>query len=473
MKFLNAFLILFLVSSVPNKEIKLEKTQKVLSTFSGNIDNNSSFHLILTKNLKTNKHNIIPYVFDEVEIREMPIIEFDNKFHLNSFHVNNGIITLITQTKIDKEMSIDVIDFNTITGKSIRSNKIFTTEDLKTTVRSKNKNVLLYVNEDELSLVTINSAIDFKESFLVKNKENQEFIDRLLTKSIDPINTDEYSKDGSISEFKAYLSENQLLVTQDDQLTGVTNILKLSTNVNGSLSIKPESFNVESDKSFKKNSSYLMDNKLFQLRVGKENTDLNIFDFDKDDIKRIDLGSSPIMDISSNKEAAMNYQKEASKNRNQPTITVNSASNNSFSIKFNFENKNTYRYFNNWWWYHDWMWQQQLIQDRIIQQQQRQFINNLPRFGPSDNVPEIILYNKTSKKKDNSFEIGLNSNIELLSVSELQTVFREVDKKSYIEKLEEDKYLRHTSSTFTDSTCSYITYNRKTKTFVIKSKPLD
>jgi hypothetical protein len=474
MKFLSAFFILVLISSVPNKEIRLEKTQKVLSTFSGNINENSSFHLILTKNLKANKHNILAYIFEEEGISEMPVIEFDNKFDFMSFHTNGDVITLITKTKIGKQTSIDVIDIDISNGKVTRSDQIFNTEDLKTVVRAENKNVLLYANEFEMSTVTIHSANDFKESFVIKNKDNKDFITRLAEKTIDAIKTTEYTNDGSVNEFKAYLTDDELLVTQDDQFSGQINILKMPTTVDGQQFINLQTFTQDSDKRYRKNSSYINDNKLFQLRVGKTNVDLNIFDLENSAVKTIDLTTSQVQEFSSDKEATLNYQKEALKRRNQPTITVNTAANSSYSLKFNFENKDAYRYYDNWWLHHDWMWNQHLMHDQMIQQQQRQMMNNLPKFGPNSNEPEYLLYTNTeSKKKNSSFEIGVNSNADILPASELQTVFKEIDKKSYIEKLEEDTYLRHTSSTFTDSTCIYITYNRKTKTFIIKSELLD
>lgn len=474
MKLLNVFLILFLISSAPNKEIKLEKTQKVLSTFSGNVDDTSSFHLILTKNLKDNKHNILPFVFEEEAVNEMPAIEFDNKFEFISFHTNGDIITLITKTKINKEPSIDVMDIDISTGKMTRSEQIFNIEDLKTVVRGPNKNVLLYVNELEISTVTINSANDFKESFILKNNDNEEFFTRLEEKRIDAIKTSEYTEDGSVNEFKAYLINQELMLTQDDQLLGQTNVLKLPTTVDGQQFIELETFTHKSEKRFKKNSSYINNNKLFQLRVGKQDVDLNIFDLDNGKVKTIDLNNSKVLSHSSDKEATDNFIKGALKSRNQPTIAINTATNSSYSIRLNYENKKTYRYYDNWWWHHNWMWQQNMMFDQMVRDQQRQLMNNLPKFGPSATTPEYVLYdNDVLKKRNTAFEIGLDANGEIVPVSDIKTVFKAIDKKAFIDKLEEDKYLRHTSSTFTDEYCSFITYNRKTRAFTIKREQLD
>lgn len=474
MKYLSILLLLFLMAFVPNKEIKLEKTQKVLSTFSGNINDTSSFHLILTKNLKDNKHNILPFIFEEEGVNEIPAIEFDNKFEFMSFHTNGDVITLITKTKIGKETSVDVMDIDISNGEVTRSDQIFGIEDLKTVVRAQNKNVLLYVNELEMSTVTIHSANDFQESFVIKNNQNEEFFTRLEERQIDAIKTNEYTEDGSVNEFKAYLIGEELIVTQDDQLLGQTNVLKLPTTVDGQQFIEIETFTQKSKKRFKKNSSYINNNKLFQLRVGKEHIDLNIFELDNGDVKTVDLNTANVLRHSSDKEATENFIKGSLKNRNQPTLAINAATNNSYSIRLNYENKKKYRYFDNWWWHHDWMWQQNLMFDQMVRDHQRQLRNNLPKFGPNSTTPEYLLYDHLGmKKKNTAFELGLNANGEVVPISDIKSVFKAIDKKAYIEKLEEDKYLRHTSSTFTDEFCSFITYNRKTKTFTIKREQLD
>ena len=62
--------------------------------------------------------------------------------------------------------------------------------------------------------------------------------------------------------------------------------------------------------------------------------------------------------------------------------------------------------------------------------QQQQMMNNVPRFGPS--ADELFDYTLLNTEESHYFEIVLNLNQEIISSNTSETVFRDIDKKSYI-----------------------------------------
>lgn len=481
MKFLFALISMFFVieDRPVLDEIKLEKTQRVLSTFSGAIDETKTFHLILTKNLKAKKHNILPYIFENNTITEMPVIEFENKFELLSYHVKGEAITLITQTKIDRETSIDVMDINTFDGSVLRSEQVFASDDLKTVLRGDDKNVLIYVVEKELAMVTINSAQDHTESYLTVNNENRDFINDLQNQPLDAINTSEYVQNGSINNYKAYLNNDDVVITKDHARYDDFKMVKLSTSIEGQQFSKIETVKNENIGKFKKSSAFMYGDKIFLLNVSKKEAQIDIVDAKDKSRKSLDLFSPELLSKSSNKESALDFSKKASKNANEPTITVNKSSKDSFKIRMDYVNKNNYNYYYNWWWHHDcmmqnMMWQQNQMLQQQLQQQSQMMRNMSTGFGPNATQADFYIDQISEmKSNDSSFEIAINNNGELLQASEVVTQYKNIDKKKIIDKLNDDRYLRHVSTAFRNDSYTYMAYDKTSESFKVFSKELN
>ncbi|MGJ8683143.1 MAG: hypothetical protein ACSHWW_00870 [Nonlabens sp.] len=475
MKLFTLLLSVFLCIPGPKDSIKLDKKFKIEGTFSGNMTGEDSFHLIIAKNTEDKNFNILPYTFAKGAVNELKPIVFEDKLGVLSFHSNDESFTIITKTKKNKEEVFNVIDINTSTGAHTISENIIA-EDFKTILRKEDKNILVFANDEELKIVKVENSQSVTESKIAVNDSNKDFLKELSKNGLDAVNTDEFIKNGSIKEFRAYSENDQIIITRENDKEGTTQVLKAPLNGNGEIT---EDLSTYQNKNFsdkiKKSTSFYANDKLYQLKLAKDQAAIDIFNLDDDSSSSIDLLSSELKDVASNKTANDNFVNKASKSRNEPTITANTTSTGAVKVRMDYVDKRTYNYNNNWWWFHNWMWQQQMMHMQMHQQmlqQQRQSMNSLPRFGP--NPPEEVPFIKVVSNLDSSssFEIGISLDGSLINPKELKTIHRDIDKKSYIDKLEENKKLKYASTVFTDSKFRYIAYNKKTRSLKIIEKEL-
>lgn len=80
----------FFAKSVDPNEITIPKHYKIENTFSGDLVNNSSFHLIFAKNKKTKSFKVFSYLFDGNTIEELPSLKNDKSYGILSFHEENS-----------------------------------------------------------------------------------------------------------------------------------------------------------------------------------------------------------------------------------------------------------------------------------------------------------------------------------------------------------------------------------------------
>ncbi|MGB5983530.1 MAG: hypothetical protein WBG46_15440 [Nonlabens sp.] len=457
---LNLALLAILTFIIPVNQIKIPEHQKILNSFSGNLNDGGSFHLILTKNKDTKNYDILTYTHNDKGFTELPSVSFEKKLGILSFHSNGEAITLIVKSKIDGDTSIQVLDFNQAT-EHISKSKPILYENYKTIIREDHKNTILFVKDGELKTMEILSAENIVDQSIELDYEAKKFMNDLEDEGLTPINTDEYVKNGSIKSFKAYSENGEIIITQDDQSTGFVNLLKLSMSSEkivssfSSLKSKP----VEK---YKKNSSYFIADKIYQLKMGKKDAKLNVFQADGSSKRTIDLLGTKVLENSSNREAAENFSKKASRNANHPTITLNETKQGAFKIRLDYVNKNTYNYNYHWWWHHHWMMQQQMM---IHQQMHQNAMRNMSRFGPNSNEDHAAIYNLNSIAKQSHFELGITANGELIDPKDLKTKKQEIDKQKIIKQIEDDKKLKHSSTVFYDDHYIYFAFAKKQKSF--------
>lgn len=466
MKFLYAFIsVLFLCATNPivsvKKEITIDEKYKVESTFSGNISGEDSFHLIIAKNTSSKAYDIIPYLYSDGEIKKLKPIAFVNEPNVLSFHNNEGTLSLITKSKEDKSEQIRVLDIDLSTGNSNKSNA-FTTDDFKTVIREDNKNILVYADKSTIKVLNAEGAESINEIKVEPEKSAQAFFKELSKVKIDAINTNEYVQNGSINDFRAYSENGVLTLTQENTKEGSTNLLQIPIDSETDIKVGLQEFKGQSLKGgIKKSTSYFSGNKIYKLKLRKDEAKFDMFNLINQTNEKIDLFSTDFQKFVSNKENADSFLKNASKNSNAPTVTINKAENGNVKIRFDYVNKNNYSYRYNWWWHHQFMMQQMMWQQQQMQMRPT-------GFGP---MPfEDIYYSKTSSSH---FEIALDVNGNYINPEELITLHKDIDKKSYVEKIDENKKLKYSSTVFTKNTFRYLAYDKSSKSFKIFDETLD
>ncbi|AGC76886.1 hypothetical protein LX97_03257 [Nonlabens dokdonensis] len=459
------------VEGIIENSFKIDEDYKVEGTFSGNTQGEDSFHFIIAKHKENKNYHILPFQFKNEKVIKMEPIVFDEQPSVLSFHNNGDQLSVITSYKDRKSRKFQVVDVN-LTDQSFTKSAVIDGENYKTTLREKNQNFLVFSEKESLKIITVKSANEIKDISIKATDANEDFLKSLHKNNLDAISSQEYVENGSINDFRIYSNNGTITITQEKTKDGTTNLAQINTNSDTIEELVISNFkSKEKGKGkLKKSTSYVSENKLFLMNLKKENATLDIHDLNTKSSKQLDILSTDIANASSNKAAVGNFLKNATKGKNQPTVTVNQAKNGQLKLRVDYVNKKMYSYNYNWWWHHHWMMQQQMW---MMQQQQNQMImqNNMRRFGPngSEGYPIYIF----KKKSESFFEIALNSEGNIIPANEVTTIHKNIDKEFYIKEIDNNKKLKHSSTVFTETTFRYISYNKKSKTFVIKSKPLD
>lgn len=471
MKLFSILLCAFLWLPVKDNKVKLDKKYKVQGTFSGNTSGENSFHLILAKNKEDKTFEVLPYSYEGESLNAIAPVVFDEEVHIVSFHNNDDVLTLITQKKIKRDTFLNIVDVNLSTGEHEVSAPI-DAEHFKTVLRTKDQNYLVFAKFNQLIIKEVISAADIKETELLSNLENEDFLKRLSEQGIDALNQEGFTTNGSIKDYRLYKNDDQIIITKDSNKSHKTRVLKINLDekeeANGAITTYESKDGMEK---VKKETSYFLDNKIYQLKVSKKDAVINIFNLDNEKSENINLSSSRMMEVVSNKESLSNFSKQATKSKNQPTITVNPTTSNALKVRLDYVNVNEYSYQNNWWWHHQWMMQNMMWQQQMMQQQMmRNVQNSLPRFGP--NPPEVFIPVKASASSNSYVEFAIDPRNQLLDAKDLIPIHKDIDKKKYIDKLEAKTYLKTASTVFTDNAFRYFAYNKNFKSFEVREELL-
>ena len=450
------FLTIITNNSPTKNKLKLAKHYKVEQTFSGNTATNNTFHLIVAKNNETKLFEIIPLTFSNGEINQLVSVIFQDKPEILSYHNNNNVLSLITSSKEDKEKVILIHDLNLESGEITKS-KNHNFKDYKSVIQKTNSSLLLYANADNFKVVNVTNANQFNETIVDQNEENKAFLKTLDKEKLDAINSDEFVANGSIGSLRAYSNNNLLRITQEDENENATTVSTIDLSVEGLVSFNTNDF--KSDIKLKKSTSYISDNELIRLNLDKKNGNINIYNLEDDSKKSLDLNKLKPTKKSSGFEDMETFLKVANKSANAATITANKTKTGALVLRADYVNKERYYYDN--FWFHHWFHHNQMM---LHQQNMQQ---NVPRFGPSEFLHEEDLY--FEKDEQHYFEIVLSENRDVLN-EEVQTIYKDYNKKKHLEKLKENKSLDHISATFKENDLIYLAYNKKTKEFGVYKK---
>ena len=467
MKFLllPIFLIISSFSTPPKKtSISLSRNYKVENTFSGDTHDSESFHLIIAKNSKLKQCEIIPISNTDGELNQLKSVAFKKMPNVVSYHNNGNILTLVVSSKGKKEDEFTVVDINLKTGESERSDPISDT-DFKTVIRKKKSNLLVFSDKTSLNIIDIKDSKTFNTITGESTETTQELLKDLNKSSLSAVNTDEYVANGSINTFRAYAEDNTVFITKEDAKENETSVVKIP--LNGPLSVKLESkiYKSKALEDAKKSTSYVQSGQLFQMSISKSVGHLSVFNLQDDSETNLDLATVKVSKTSSDFESISEFLKQATRAKNEPTVTINDANNGNVVVRVDYVNKKEYNYNYNWWWHHNWAFQHHMM----MMHQQIQIQQQMRGFGPNnfDEVPYFI------KDEKHHFEIVLTQSNTVVVDSDIETIYKDIDKKKYIKELDDNTKVKHTSTVFIENQLRYFGYDKKTKKYSVIYKEIN
>ncbi|GAA4278189.1 hypothetical protein [Aquimarina mytili] len=453
---------------------KPEKSQKIESTFSGDINQESSIHLITFKDKSLKKFGLKPFFID----KDDSIIEFEYVLFefsapsVISFHRNDNTLTLVllkkfykpyqkSRTKPLKELVI--IDFDLVTKKSTQK-IIEGFDDSSTIIRLPNKTIILHKHDAKLEISQLKNSQNIEELKIEAKKEELELFNSIFSDNVQYVNTNEYVKNGSVAATKLYFDDNLLFFDTVDKKNQIVDMMTIDLMDLGKL--KFTTFGNLSDHKIKNINTFIYDKKIFIVLKDKNGMSLEVFDIVtgekqyhaslQEDLKDF-IGSENLNKLS----------QKVSWSQNRATITVNKSIEDKMVVRFDFINVNTYNYHHDWW-FHHWMWQNQMMQQ---QQLMNQNINNMPRFGPNPDFYEDLAF-LDLKKEDISIDLVFDENFTPLKDAKTETKRKEVDKDFYLKIIEKNRDSKHASVAFSSRSIRSIFYSKTQKTFFIKTNTL-
>ena len=448
------------------QSIKLDKHYKVENTFSGDLFENTSFHFIFTKNKKTKKKEILGYIYNGNSVEKLESFSNYNYLSVTSFHNTKSHLIVLFSYEEDHSRYLKKVVYD-LNSKKISENITLTNERFEGSFRTKDRSVLIYKIKDTLKTRSFNGTNKVEVSkYVFSNKKDP--VKKYLKESIiNTIKTDEFVANGSTFELKAYLDGNKIIFTKDDSSKNQCSVLTISLDNNKITPSKILEFeNKNGDKRYKKSISYYNNDHLFFLSLGKKSGAIKIFNISKnEEVNNFVLNADLDSKILKNEDfkGVEDFLKNASKNKFKPTITVNKTKSDKIRIRVDYVDVN-YGYHNDWWWHH-----QQFMrwQNQFHMQQMRV---NLPSgFGPNPTEYVDIPLLNTQKRY---FEFTLDINGKINQEDSSETIYKEIDKKQYIETLEEIKNIKHESSCFLKDSFRYIGYSNKRKEFIFQTNKI-
>jgi hypothetical protein len=481
---ISLFLIVqnFNATEIFNNQIKIPKHYKTENTFSGDLSDTNSFHLIFAKNKNTKNYEVFSYLFDGENIQILESLTNKESYSVVSFHQKNEILSLLLSYKIKKTTFLKRVDYN-LTTKVKSEITTIPHDDFLTSIRQKDKSILIYKTDDFLRILTFsgNEASMNKELLFKDNSDVEIFF---KNNSVTSIKTDEFVSNGATSTLRLYYENNTLFFTKDSDEPLNINIVGISLNnkkANTTQLLKLDlkdsllmpkflTFKNVGEEKFKKATSFFSNNKLFQLALSKKVGFINISDANTGiSLNSISIDKKLANSIKGNPNfiGIEKFLKNAGKNKNNITITANKTKTNKTVVRVDYVNIN-YSYNYNWWWHHQqFMWHQQ---------QHQMFINNAVRNIPSGFGPRIIddfvFENGFILKEKRFFELLIDTKGELLNEDLPETVYNNIDKKIFIDRLEEVSNYSLESSCFLEDSFRFIAFDKNLKVFIIQTNTI-
>ena len=467
MKYLLITLLLFVSNnsnslSFDDNEINLEKFYKVKGTFSGDINSEDSFHLIIAKNTKTKEFNVIPAFFklQDQTLKRLKALSFKTLPSLISFHNKDNVLSLIFSLEKNEEKVIRIFDINVSTEDVSMSEDIYD-DDLKATVRRNDRTILVFAKTGELKILNIESSNTIKT--IVANRflgEAKSFVQSISEGRIDVISDNEFIENGSIKNIRLYSTNEKIIITEEIVDTNTTKLLSVPIGEEAKIEIESKSYQTNNQERYKKSTSFVIDNKLYQFKTNKTKGDAIVFDLNTDEQSKIKFKDAYLYKKGSNFKGFDVFFKKASRTNNEPTITLNRTKSNHLMVRFDYVSINNYYHNNDWFFWNQMHWQQQQFFNQ-------QFNANIPQFnGPSPNLYHPMLYD-IEEKKGGHFYMIIDSNNNVLTGTKESLVYENIDKDKFVSDVRNNSKYKLSSGIVIGDQYRFFAYSYKSKTFKV------
>ncbi|EDM43427.1 hypothetical protein SCB49_00220 [unidentified eubacterium SCB49] len=470
---INLFVLLIASTTLANDLFKFSVPENIHleGTYSSETTENGSFHLIIMKEKYKKVFKIKPvFIQDNNKITDFEEVSLTYEPTIISHHTSGDISSFVILNEKTKKLAVH--NFNT-NDHSHSSNEIDDIKAPSLTFRLADQTLLFDFEKKGKSInfykITSDNTINHQE--IIVPIELQDVTKEAMAAVA--INQNEYVTKGTLNNVKAFVKNNKLFFSIDDEKNNKSEVLSIGLDEKATFSLKELHVSDSNIEKIKDYNSYLFDDKLYAIVAGKDDFELNLFDIESEQVlKTLSLKE----DISKNNslDNFTDYLDKVSKGRIRPTITANKTKKGNLKITIDQADITVYRYNYNWWWHHHIFQQQMMIQQEMMIRQQRQLMQSMPPggFGPNmdyyDNHPEV--YFKKEDLKPIVIIVDLSGN--LLPQTDEETVHKNIDKEKNIELFEEDKNIKKLSACFSSSEMRYVYQDRKSKTVFIKTQPI-
>lgn len=459
--------ILHAYTGIVGQEIKLPEDYKIKGSFSGELTGADSFHVVVAQKKGQRNFDLFLYKFVDDKIGYLNIITYEKKPTILSFHSNLDVLTLIISYTTNHKDFYDVLDVNLLDGKTYKS-KSNLRENSLGLFRGKKETVLLSGTKKSLTATRIKNSNGINIINVKPDTYNKKTYSQFFKSGLGEINQNEFVKNGSVKLIKGYHQNNKLLFTRDykDDSNGVihaTSILTFDLNT-GQLHKKRYKNNQPFFKAtgFK---SYILDTFLVQFTTNKKEGILTFYNIENATLlKSHNLLHLNIDKITKGEDFTTieKFLKDQNKNKHIPTVTLNKTIKSNLLVRLDYVHT-TYTYNFDWWLWHHHM---------FMMQQQQMMIQNFNRnFGPAD-YSDYVYHFTHEYSSDTSLQFVVNANGAIVNEPTGDTIYNNIDKRKYIDELNDNTVYKHTSSCFVKNNFRYMTYSKEIKSFTIFNKPI-
>lgn len=455
-----AFLLLAFTTSFAAEvfNYKLKGNQKYENSYSVNFADEATLHLVVVRNKDTKNYDVLPFYMNKSgEVNQMASASFEDKPEIISSHKAGTTVTLVMYHR----KNLTVADFDLNSASVVK-------ETIQ--LREKPENIITKTNQSIIVIPDLNGKT--LEFLLVKNSQKmnkktaeipedfQKDIKKIFTNNPDIINTEEFVQNGSIGTNQVYYENGNFIIINDEKADGVLKAFMVNPEGNEPMRKSVFTTTTNLDK-IKDGNSYLKDNKLFGMFLGKEDFGISIFDVNTGVEEKSILLSEDISQIES-ADNTQAYMKGATKSKMKPTISVNITKNSNYKVTVDYVDSSTYTYYN-------WMWMHQMM----MQQQQMMMQQNMMRpggFGPNPaNFEMDVLF-----KENNSVSLNftLDKDLTILRDNNDETKYQFVDKEELLKQLKENKEIKNISAGFLENEYRYLYTDKKEETIFIANKEI-
>ncbi|MFC7774923.1 hypothetical protein [Flavobacterium sp. GCM10027622] len=446
-------------------QLKLEKNEKLEATQTIEFHSDMTMHIAITKKSGDNRYFYTPFLVDaDSKVLKCEVFGYVQKLALLSHHLNNNLVTLVNYDEEGKLLCI--LDFDLKTGQSVKS-YLKTDERPNNVFRSNDKTTLIFLDKKSgVSVKEITNSSNIATQKIEVPAEDLKLFKTIVNASPDAVNQNEFVRNGSIAKAKSYLIGENYIVTYEDENKEIELLkfdLKTASLTHNKLSI------AKAATSIRDFSNFVFDDKIAILGTLKEDAIVSVYDITT--LKALKHFSfSQFVDAVKLKQ----FLKISSKVNFKSTLTANKGAKGNYVLRLDNVDANTYTYYNNWWLHH-WFFQQQMFHQQMFRQQMIDMNRNMMPgrgFGPGLHDEEKDSYFYNEETKDESIQIVIDPNLNLMESATEETVFPEIKREKYTDKYKDDQGKKKLSFGFVKNELRYMYMDKESKTINISFEKL-